>query len=100
MRETLACDARLEAAAAATAAETKKIWKTMPPTEYAISGSAVPSVKPSVDGKSDCANHAAVKKITPPSTRASTIAFGTVCASFASSVYIVIASKPMNEKHT
>jgi hypothetical protein len=36
MRETLACDARLEAAAAATAAETKKIWKTMPPTEYAI----------------------------------------------------------------
>ena len=51
-------------------------------------------------GNRDCANQAATKKIVPPISSASTIARGTVRASLASSVYIVIASNPMKEKHT
>src|SRR6476620_6696217 len=101
MRDTLACDERLEAITAARAAETKKILKRWPPTFSAISGS-VSSVtsKPSRVGNTDWLNHAATKKITPPMSRARTIAFGTVFGVLASSLYIVIASNPMNEKHT
>ena len=56
--------------------------------------------KPSRVGNTDWLNHAATKKIAPPMSRARTIAFGTVSGVLASSLYIVIASNPMNEKHT
>src|SRR6185312_5118524 len=102
MRDTLACDERLEATTAARAAETNKILKNWPPTFSAIWGSVDSSVtsKPSRVGNTDWLNHAATKKITPPMSRARTIAFGTVLGVLASSLYIVIASNPMNEKHT
>ena len=58
------------------------------------------SLKLDTSGNSDWVNHAATKKMAPPIISASTIAFGTVEASLASSVYMVIASKPMKEKAT
>ncbi len=78
-----------------------RIWKNSPPVLSAISG-RVSSVKlnPASVGNRDCANQAATKKIAPPIMSASTMALGTVLVSFASSVYIVIASNPMNEKQT
>lgn len=51
-------------------------------------------------GKTDCANQPATKKMPPPINSVSMIARGMVLRSFASSVYIVMASKPMKEKHT
>src|SRR6478735_8465861 len=101
MRDTLACDERLEATTAARAAETNKILNNSPPTFSAISGS-VSSVtsKPSRVGNTDWLNHAATKKIAPPMSSARTIARGTSLGDLASSLYIVIASNPMNEKHT
>src|SRR5215475_8355510 len=101
MRDTLACDERLEATTAAKAAETKMIWKNWPPTFSAISGSVSSvSSKPSRVGNTDWLNHAATKKIAPPMSSARTIARGTSFGDLASSLYIVIASNPMNEKHT
>src|SRR5215475_4312244 len=101
MRDTLACDERLEATTAARAAETNKILNVAPPTLSAISGS-VSSVtsKPSRVGNTDWLNQAATKKIAPPMSNARTIALGTSFGDFASSLYIVIASNPMNEKQT
>src|SRR6478752_3897945 len=101
MRDTLACDERLEATTAARAAETKKILNNWPPTLSAIAGSVLSVTwKPSRVGNTHWLNHAATKKIAPPMSRARTIAFGTVLGVLASSLYIVIASNPMNEKHT
>ncbi len=45
-------------------------------------------------------NHAAAKKIPPPISNARRMALGTRDGSLASSVYMVIASKPMKEKAT
>src|SRR6185369_1873388 len=101
MRDTLACDDRLEATTAASAAEVNKILKNAPPTNSAISGrvSSVTS-KPSRVGNTAWPNHAAIRKIAPPMSSAKTMALGTVSGVLASSLYIVIASNPMNEKHT
>ena len=89
---------------AANAAEVSRILNRCPPTLKAISGNALfssdSSLKPETSGNSDWVNQAETKKMPPPISSASTIAFGTVEESLASSVYIVIASKPMKEKAT
>ena len=58
------------------------------------------SLKLEMSGNSDWVNQAETKKMLPPMSSASRIALGTVEESLASSVYMVMASKPMKEKAT
>src|SRR5699024_2204016 len=55
---------------------------------------------PLTSGNNACAKYPPSKKTNPPINTVKTIARGTVLESFASSVYIVIASKPIKEKAT
>src|SRR3954462_203046 len=100
-RDTLACEASAEATVAAKAAARKSIWKTVPPTRSAISGN-VSSVrwKFATFGKTDWATWPLTRKMPPPMSRVMMIAFEISEDLRASSAYIVIASKPMNEKQT
>lgn len=52
------------------------------------------------EGKRSCVKYAATRKIAPPMTTVRRIAFGMIFGVFASSAYMVTASKPMNEKQT
>src|SRR5690348_15466230 len=100
-RETLAWEASAEATVAANAAAMNSTWKNLPPTNSAISG-RVSSVmlKLVTFGNTDWATWPATRKMPPPMSRVMMIALLMWDLSRASSEYMVIASKPMKEKHT